>query len=146
MTKIMELWVPAERDPLPEFKPMTRYFAAMDCLIYLKEECPYRAVRLNTRTTVLLHPYEDRAVGVKVKGVRYLHEKLKAILVAVGFPAARLNGISLIAYWELALTDSGDEEIQAAEKARQQQLVGKVQVLVEHAGPVEEAELQLVAA
>ncbi len=139
MTNLISLWAPAARE-IPEFKPEARYFAAMDCLVYLQEECSYRAVRLNALTTVLLHPYDDRPVGVKLKGMHYLHEKLKKILIGAGVPEAQLSGVKLISYWELALTSFGDQETQAAERERQRLLADRAKALVKDAGPVSEQE------
>ena len=130
MIRLADLWAPSKGTPLPAFTPTARYFAAMDCLIYLREECSYRAVRLNSFTTVLLHPQEDRPVGVKLKGMHFLHEKLKAILAGAGMLQSQLSGIGLISYWELALTNS------SAEKERQRLLAARAKTLVQDAGAV----------
>jgi len=141
MTILADLWAPADRDPIPEFKPVARYFAAMDCLIYLQEECSYRSVRVNSRATVLLYPSEDRPVGVKLKGMHYMHEKLKAILIGAGLPEGQLTGIPLISYWELSLTISGDAKMKQAEAERQKLLADKAKRIVINAGDVTEEEL-----
>jgi hypothetical protein len=122
MTTLAEGWTKAHDSAIPKFQPCARYIAPMDCLIYLREDCSYRAVRLNAYQTVLLHPYEDRPVGVKLKGMRFLHTRLRAILKAAKVADANLEGFALIAFWELALTASGDDETSDAEAARRQQL------------------------
>jgi hypothetical protein len=61
----------------------------MDCLIYLREDVSYRAVRLDQYRTVLLHPQEDRAVGVKLKGTRFFIEEARALLRTVGVDTMR---------------------------------------------------------
>lgn len=142
MKTLAELWKPSPDGP-PKFEPVARYFAPMDCLIYLREDCTYRAVRLNAFTTILLHPYEDRPVGVKLKGMRFLHERLKAILLAVGAPQAKLGGVHLIAYWEVALTGMADREIRKASNEWQRQMALRTRKeIVEDAGLVLDAELQ----
>ena len=55
-----------------EFKPLARYFPEMDFLIYLNEDCSYRADRVDAFLTVLWHPERDALVGIKLKGFRFL--------------------------------------------------------------------------
>lgn len=145
MTTLADMWAPGSDDLLPAFEPLARYFAPMDCLIYLREDCSYRAVRLNSHTTVLLHPYEDRPVGVKLKGMRDLYERLKAILRSLKADNVPMN--SLIAYWELAYTEDGDEVINVAERERQRQLADRARKeVVADALPLPEAEATALAA
>lgn len=141
MTTLADLWESHHSGPLPEFEPVARYIAPMDCLIYLREDCSYRAVRLNAHITVLLHPYEDRPVGIKLKGMRYLHERLKAILRGTTSSDSVPSEIRLIAYWELALTATAEIEIERAESERQRQLAERVREIIEDAGPVAAEEL-----
>jgi hypothetical protein len=62
------------------FSPVARYYPGMDFLLYLNEDCSYRADRIDPFLTVLWHPYEDRLVGVKLKGFRFLFERIKSVL------------------------------------------------------------------
>ena len=71
MTTISELWASENATGDQAFKASAKYLPAMDCLIYLREDCSYRAVRLNPFTTVLLHPQVARAAPVV--GVREIH-------------------------------------------------------------------------
>ena len=57
------------------FEPRALYYETMDFLLYLQEDLPYRADRIDPFLTLLWHPYEDRAIGVKIKGFRFLFDK-----------------------------------------------------------------------
>lgn len=61
------------------FKPVARYFPEMDFLIYLKKDCSYRAKRVDAFLTVLYDPYEEKLVGVKLKGFKFLFERFRAV-------------------------------------------------------------------
>jgi len=130
--------------PLPdEFRPVAKYIPAMDCLIYLREDVSYRAIRLDQYRTVLLHPQEDRPVGVKLKGTRFVVEKARAVLKSVGIDT---NQFKLITLWEMALTDEGDEAVAEADAERRRQYAQRAKALVESDDvPVASAELPLVA-
>jgi hypothetical protein len=62
------------------FSPVARYYPGMDFLLYLNQDCSYRADRVDPFLTVLWHPYEDRLVGVKLKGFRFLFDRIKSVL------------------------------------------------------------------
>ena len=62
------------------FTPQARYLESMDFLIYLKEDVSYRADRVDSFLTVFWHPQEDRLVGIKLKGFRFLFQRVKDIL------------------------------------------------------------------
>jgi hypothetical protein len=51
---------------MPEFVPGASYFRTMDSLVYLNEDCSYRAQRVDDRLTLLLHPQEERVVGIQL--------------------------------------------------------------------------------
>lgn len=72
---------PAE---LAEFQPCARYFAPLDCMIYLREDLPYRADRVDEFLTLLWHPQENRAIGVKIKGFRQIFATLRTVVAASG--------------------------------------------------------------
>ena len=59
------------------FRPVARYYPPMDFLLYLKEDCSYRADRVDQFLTLLWHPYKDELVGIKLKGIRFIYEKNK---------------------------------------------------------------------
>lgn len=133
MNALTELWT--EHAPLARFEPTAKYIPAMDCLIYLREDCSYRAVRLNTFQTILLHPHEDRPVGVKLKGMRFLHHRLHAILRAAKGGEVDMRSIGLVALWETALTASGDSEVEDAEKERQKLLARRAREEIVNCAP-----------
>ncbi len=142
MTTLTALWECKDPSALPSFKTTAKYIPGMDCLIYLREDCSYRAVRLNEYTTVLLHPYEETPVGVKFKGVRHLHERASAFLKSLGIKDRPIN--SLIAFWEMAYADDGDMHLVDAERGRQRMLAkrARAEILVD-AEPIADAELAL---
>ena len=52
----------------------------MDFLLYLNEDCSYRADRVDPFLTVLWHPHEQRLVGIKLKGFRFIFNVVKSVL------------------------------------------------------------------
>lgn len=52
---------------LPEFEPVCSYFPLIDSIIYLEEDVSYRSKYIDGCIYHLLHPYEDRIVGVKLE-------------------------------------------------------------------------------
>jgi hypothetical protein len=136
MSTLASLWTAQQSNSIPEFRPAARYIAAMDCLIYLREDCSYRAVRLNPYQTILLHPYEDRPVGIKLKGVTFLRGRLKAIFAAAKTAIVDRAHVDMITFWELALTASADDVIADAEAERQTQLGQRAREIVESMDPI----------
>ena len=59
------------------FFPVARYHPEMDVIQYLNEDCSYRAERVDGVLTILWDPYEDRLVGIALKGFRYLFQRMK---------------------------------------------------------------------
>lgn len=129
---------------LPEFRVEAKYIAPMDCLIYLREDCSYRAIRLDPFRTVLLHPAEDRAVGVKLKGVQFVLERLRAILKSAGVDLP-LDKVKFISLWETACTVHGDELVASADAERLKQYAKYAREMLETAGDVASSELPLAA-
>lgn len=128
---------------LQEFRPTAKYFAAMDCLIYLREDCAYRAIRLDQMRTVLLHPQDDRAVGVKLKGLNFVKHKLDAILRSFNF---NTDDLPLIALWETAFMADGDAATEKADVERRASYAKRALDLLEEANPiVPPAELPIAA-
>lgn len=73
---LLSAWGDGELQP---FKPVARYYEAMDCVIYLLEDLAYSADRVDGFLTLLWHPHEERLIGVKLKGFRFLFGRLQAI-------------------------------------------------------------------
>lgn len=127
---------------IPEaFAPRACFFEPMDCIVYLKEDVSYRAVRLSPHVTVLIDPYDqNKAVGVKIKGFRTIIERLAAILRAAGL---EYEEVELVAILETAYTVSlGDKAMREAEAERRVRYQDQVRKLAQEAGKVA---LQLAA-
>ena len=127
---------------LPEFLPSAKYIAPMDFLIYLREDCSYRAVRVDALRTVLLHPSEDRPVGVKLKGMRHLFERYRAILNSMKM---KTDNVSLWTLWETACGLDGDELTENADLDRRRQYAARAAQMLEKAAPIDATELPLAA-
>lgn len=61
------------------FKPVARYYPALDFMLYLNEDCSYRADRVDAFLTVLWHPHKEHLVGIKLKGFKVMFNQLKKI-------------------------------------------------------------------
>lgn len=147
MTPFAEALGLAEPEGIPTtFQPIAGFFDAMDCLVYLKEDVSYRAVRLSPYVTVLIDPIEDlKAVGIKIKGVRVIIKRALAILHAAG--REDISELQVIAILETAFTASlGDEMMQEAEAERRKKYEAQARALAEEAGSVSLIGLQALAA
>jgi len=101
------------------FAPCARYYEDMDVLLYLEEDIPYRADRVDTFLTLLWHPEKEEAVGVKLKGFRFLFRRIQAILKADGKTLNDGKFLRMITALEVALTAGLGAEITIdAERAR----------------------------
>lgn len=111
--------------PLGNFKPSARYYEAMDVVLFLQEDLSYRADRVDAHLTLLWHPHEDRAIGVKLKGFRVLFSRLQEHIRSLGieFPDDRF--VPLIAALEVAVTANLGKRIVAT--AERQRIEGKYQ-------------------
>jgi hypothetical protein len=127
---------------LPEFAPGAKYIAPMDCLIYLREDCSYRAVRLDPLRTVLLHPTEDRPVGIKLKGMRNVFERYRAILHSLNM---NVDHVTLWTLWETACAMDGDDLVETADVERRRQYALRAGQMLETAGQVDSSELPIAA-
>ena len=67
------------RNEFGTFSPHAKYHVGMDALYYLEEDCAYRAERIDQFLSILWHPHEARAVGIKLKGIRYYFTLLKEL-------------------------------------------------------------------
>jgi hypothetical protein len=85
MTSFLEQLAPyaAASDEKP-FRPVARYYPPMDFLLYLNEDCSYCADRVDKFLTLLWHPYEDKLVGIKLKGLRYIFNQKRDRLSKYG--------------------------------------------------------------
>ncbi len=86
------------------FEPCAKYFEAMDTLIYLEEDVAYRADRVDPFLTLLWHPDKNEAIGVKLKGFRYLFECLQEVAEGLGRKLDESQFLPLIAALEMAMT------------------------------------------
>ena len=73
-----------EESDIPEaiggFVPVARYYPNMDFLLYLNEDCSFRAERVDAFLTVLWHPQEEKLVGLKLKGFAFIFERLRHVM------------------------------------------------------------------
>jgi hypothetical protein len=104
-----------------EFQPSARYYAPMDVVVYLREDVAYRADRIDPFLTLLWHPYEERAVGVKLKGFRFIYDRAREILASRGIPDQADGFLSLITAFEVAITAGGSAMMTAAEQQRRRE-------------------------
>ncbi len=98
--------LPLEMGTLPEgeFQACARYYEPMDFLMYLREDVPYRADRVDSFLTLLWHPSEQRAVGVKLKGFRFVFQHLQAIFRSQGIPLPDDGFLPLMTAFEVTMT------------------------------------------
>jgi hypothetical protein len=87
-----------------EFRACARYYEAMDFILYLREDMPYRADRVGSFLTLLLHPHEQRAIGLKIKGCKFLFKQLQAIFRAQGRALPDDEFMPLMSILEVAMT------------------------------------------
>lgn len=86
------------------FEPRALYYETMDFLLYLQEDLPYRADRIDPFLTLLWHPNEDRAIGVKIKGFRSLFERMGAIMKTRNMDIAESRFLPFVSAIEVAFT------------------------------------------
>jgi hypothetical protein len=90
--------------PIAPFTPSARYYEPMDYILYLEADTAYRADRVDRFLTLLWHPYEERAIGVKLKGFRFIFERTREILHSQGVEIAQVEFVPLITAFEVAMT------------------------------------------
>ena len=124
---------------VPQFKPVARYERGIDHLVYVTEDVSYRADRVDDLLTVLLHPTEDRIVGVKLKGFRYLFERMQELWQVkeeTFYPMIRLLEFVIACGWGRNIMETEEKKrkyIQARDFVQKQ----KIQV------PADEVKLAL---
>lgn len=64
---------------MSEFKPVSRYYQAMDMVLCMAEDVSYRAQSATDFLEVLWHPTERYLVGVKVTHAKRIHRTLAMI-------------------------------------------------------------------
>jgi hypothetical protein len=63
---------------LPATKgPSAVYLAMMDMFLFVKEPCAYAEDRVDPYLTIFWHPTEDRVVGFKIKGFKYIFNRIR---------------------------------------------------------------------
>ncbi|MCH8843253.1 MAG: hypothetical protein IID61_09780 [SAR324 cluster bacterium] len=123
-----------------EFVPVVFYYPEMDYLMYIREDCSYRADRISRFITVLWHPHEEeKLVGIKLKGFRKMfnHAKETSALSEGEFT-------QLIRWLSLALYRSGEELIEEHERNKFQKISPQLREIAEGVS-VPEPELQKAA-
>lgn len=128
-------WSPSSE----EFQPVATYFPAMDFVLYLREDCAFREDRIDRTLTLLWHPQEERAVGVRLKGFRALYEFLRA---HVPHLEEKLSFVKLIAALEVGMrSGGGDALMKDAEAKRRREAYEKAKELLADATlPIREVE------
>ena len=99
----------------------------MDFLLYLREDCSYRADRVDPFLTVLYHPYEDRIVGIKLKGFRFLFDQFRKIVEHLD----NEHFLPLVKFVEIALVAGVAEAFIAKNKERIEKSYADAKQLVE---------------
>lgn len=100
------------------FVPCARYYEAMDYLLYLEEDVAHRADRVDSFLTLLWHPTDDRVIGVKLKGFRFLFGRIKEILSPLGVELSNQQFLPLMTAIEAAATTVGTSMLAEAQKQR----------------------------
>lgn len=85
----------------------------------MREECSISRDSLGFLSHGSLHPTEDRAVGVKLKGIQFVLEQLRA-MKPEGVDLS-LDKVNLMSLWETACTIDGDEFVVDADTERRKQ-------------------------
>lgn len=116
-----------------DFKACARYYAPMDHILYLELDCAYRADRVDQFLTILWHPDCDRAVGVKLKGFRFLFNRVQQILQPRGILLSNEDFFPLMSVLEVAFTAGFGPGIMAeAERQRLVKQYDKAREMLEH--------------
>lgn len=112
-------WLGGDDVEIAEFEPMAQYFVGMDYLLYITEDCSYRADRIDGWLTLLRHPAEDRLVGIKLKGFEFIFRQLQAALKAAGSELDDGVFTPMVAVLEVAMVGGlGSEIVNTFERKR----------------------------
>lgn len=114
------------------FQRCSHYYAPMDFLLYLEEDLSYRADRVDHYLTLLWHPTEDRAIGVKLKGFRFIFQRMQAILSPKGITVEDSDFFPFISALEVAMTaGAGAATMAEAEQKRREEKYQTARAVVE---------------
>jgi hypothetical protein len=106
-TLFADLPVPATKD-----RREAVYFRAMDYILYLRQDGPYVADRIDESLTLLLDPTSRIAIGVKLKGFHHTYLQLKKVLGIIKFDLeARIPFRTFISLAEVAALQVGKDLI-----------------------------------
>jgi hypothetical protein len=133
VTGAIDQFLPPElaKQVMAPFEPCAKYYATMDYLLYLEKDTAYRADRVDSYLTLLWHPDEDQAVGVKLKGFRYLFERMKEILGTRNIEISDDEFLPLVTALEIAMTaGDGPRLLAEAQQARLKEKYEKARTLV----------------
>lgn len=135
-----------DRTPNGEpFSQVARYFRNMDFLLFLTKDCSYRADRIDHFLTLLWDPEKDVAVGVKLKGFRFLFDRVKAILEVQGIDFAEMDFMYIAQVLEVAMAAGlGEEMMKDAERERLEEGYKTARALIQNV-KINRAELELAA-
>ena len=110
-----------------KFEPGAHYSERMDQAIFLNEDCSYRAKSISEKVSILMHPQEDRLVGVKINGAGHLAKGLSSILSEEGQPTATFNQLFLIA---MASEQYKERSMPEADLLRRRELASKAEAFL----------------
>jgi hypothetical protein len=117
------------------FEACACYYEPMDFILYLQEDVPYRADRIDHFLTLLWHPYEPRAIGIKLKGARFIFQRIQAIFRSRGEDIPDSDFMSLVTALEVAMTaGAGAAVTGAVERKRLDEGYQKARELIGNAG------------
>jgi hypothetical protein len=103
----------------------------MNMVLFLREDCAYRADRVDTWLTVLWHPHEKRLVGIKLKDFHFLFEQARTILSlgdSDSLPLIKVLEIALIGGITESMLDGTSEDYIQQLYADARKLVGDAEL------------------
>lgn len=100
------------------FEPSAQYYAPLDCVIFLQEDLPYRADRVDEFITILWHPTDDRTIGLKIKGFRFLFKMVQDILASAECEVPEAMFLPLMSAIQAAMSLRSASLMHAAETNR----------------------------
>lgn len=60
-----------------DFAPKANFITEADLLLFVNEDCSYATQRVDPYLSMLWHPTENKIVGFKLKGIRYVFNQIK---------------------------------------------------------------------
>ena len=135
MENVFEKLTPNPTGLTAPFTPISRYYPTMDYLIYLKEDCSYRADRVDEALTLLWHPYSDNLVGIKIKGFRCLCAESQTLAKLASDESGFLSLAAVVA--RILLRGAAEAIMAAVELDRKNELRRKYALAIEFTAPPE---------